>query len=309
MGRLLPTVRMVSVRQRRGPRDSRLSLPDAMDLNSTTASETRNSTFGRGLIRAFAGAIIFGIPLLMTMETWRLGFYLPPWKLALFLGVFFPFLVVLSWHAGFERTFSWRNDIVDALVAYAVGYTCAAVILLLMGVLEAQMSLRAAVGIVSLQAVPASMGALLAQSQLGERKAGGASGRGAPRYASELFVMAVGALFLAFNLAPTEEMLLIAFRMTQWHVLALIALSIAVMHGFVYGGDFRGQPEHPELPSGWSLFLRFTVVGYALACLVSAYILWSFGSLESMSPGNCIKVVAVLGFPAAVGAAAARLIL
>ena len=38
----------------------------------------------RDLARAFAGAAIFGLPLLMTMEMWSLGFSLDPLKLALF---------------------------------------------------------------------------------------------------------------------------------------------------------------------------------------------------------------------------------
>ena len=38
------------------------------------------------LARAFAGALIFGLPLLMTMEMWALGFYMEPLRLALFLA-------------------------------------------------------------------------------------------------------------------------------------------------------------------------------------------------------------------------------
>ena len=38
-----------------------------------------------------------------------------PARQALLLVLFFPFLVVLSWHAGFEETFSWRDDVLDAL--------------------------------------------------------------------------------------------------------------------------------------------------------------------------------------------------
>lgn len=269
-----------------------------------------SADYARSLARAFAGALLFGLPLLMTMEMWWLGFYMEPWRLALFLVLFFPFLVLLSWHAGFEETFSWKDDVLDALVALAVAFVSAAAVLGVLGILERRMSLHDAVGPLALQVVPASIGALLAQAQLGERDAvDREKARGGAGYASEIFIMSVGALFLAFNLAPTDEMLLIALRLTEWHTLVLMAVSLGVMHAFVYSVAFHGQPRDREHASEWSLFMRFTVVGYVLALLLSAYILWSFGRLDGLSLLVAIKTVTVLGFPATVGAAAGRLIL
>lgn len=268
-----------------------------------------NARFGRGLARACAGAVIFGLPLLMTMEMWWLGFHMPPGRIALLTALFLPFLVALSWHAGFEPTFSWRDDVVDALVAYAVGIAAGFLVLVLLGVIDRETTLGDAVGKVALQAIPASVGALLAQSLLGQKEPdqdlrGGTSG-----YGSEVFVMAVGALFLAFNLAPTDEMLAIGLRASDWHTLALMVVALALMHAFVYSVAFRGGHDRPPQASAWSLFLRFTVVGYALALVLSAAILWFFGRLEGLSLLNAIKATVVLAFPAAIGAAAARLIL
>lgn len=268
-----------------------------------------NRRFLMGLARATAGAIIFALPLLMTMEMWWLGMAMPGWKLALLLALFFPFLVVLSWHVGFEPTFSWRDDVVDALVAVAVGFAASALVLALLGELRAGMSPRELLGKVALQAVPASIGALLAQSQLGEEDAGQDVRGGAASYASDIFIMAVGALFLAFNLAPTEEMMMIALGLTGGGAALLMLLSVAVMHTFVYSVAFRGRPDEHRHASGWSLLARFTVVGYALAFLVSMYMLWSFGRLDGLGLAAALQAGAVLGFPAAVGAAAARLIL
>ncbi|TFZ01024.1 TIGR02587 family membrane protein [Ramlibacter rhizophilus] len=278
-------------------------------MHAAPAPAVSNREFGKGLARAYAGALIFGLPLFMTMEMWELGVHLPAWKLVTLLVLFFPFLVVLSWHVGFEDTFSWRGDVVDALVAYGVGFTASAAALGLIGVLTPEGSLREAVGKVTLQAVPGSIGALLAQSQLGERGPRDAQPSGEEHWASEVFIMAVGALFLSFNLAPTQEMLLIALRIGAGQALLLMAVSLALMHAFVYGVAFRGQPAVAAHESGWPLFLRFTVVGYALALLLSAFMLWMFGSLEGSGLVPALKAVAVLGFPAAIGAAAARLIL
>ena len=103
----------------------------------------------------------------MTMEMWWLGFYMEPSRLALLLVVAIPLLVGLSAISGFERTLNLKEDALDAFVAYAVGFTCAAAVLALLGIIEPGQSLNEIVGKVSLQAVPGSIGALLAQSQLG----------------------------------------------------------------------------------------------------------------------------------------------
>ena len=273
--------------------------------------------FAVGLARAAGGAVIFALPLLMTMEMWELGFHMSRPRLALLLVVTVPLLVGLSHVSGFEETFEPLEDVVDAFVAYAVGFGAAAVVLALFGVLRPGMSLDELVGKVALQAVPGSMGALLAQSQFGggsqgaaREQSGGGNADGRPSsYASQLFLMAVGALFLAFNVAPTEEMVLIAHMMTPWHVLAMAALSLAAMHAFVYALEFRGQHAIDPGHSGRSVFLRYTVAGYALALLISAYVLWTFGSLGATDWMEATAVVLVLGFPAAIGAAAARLLL
>lgn len=269
----------------------------------------RNAEFAKGLARAYGGAVIFALPLLMTMEMWWFGFHMEPGRLLLLLVVFFPFLVALSWHSGFEPTFSWRDDVVDALVAFAVGVSASLVVLALLGEIGRDTAPSEVVGKVSLQAIPASMGALLAQTQFGEREPQRQARGGSTGYAIDLFIMAVGALFLAFNLAPTDEMVMIAARIDEWHAIVLMLLSVAIMEAFVYSLSFRGTVQRPAHAPGWSLFLRFTVVGYALALLLSAYMLWSFGRLDGLALMPALKAVAVLGFPAAVGAAAARLIL
>jgi putative integral membrane protein (TIGR02587 family) len=274
----------------------------------SAATRSADHAFALGLARAFAGAVIFGLPLLMTMEMWWLGFYMAPSRLALLLVVAIPLLVGLSAISGFERTLDLKEDALDAFVAYAVGFACAAAVLSLLGIIGPGQSLGEIVGKVSLQAVPGSIGALLAQSQLGgedsddERAHDGG-------YGQELFVMATGALFLAFNIAPTEEVSLIADRMTPWHALALIAASLALMHAFVYAVEFHGQASIPEGTPQWSVFLRYTIVGYAIVLLMCTYILWTFGRLDATGAQHALSQALVLGFPGAIGASAARLLL
>jgi putative integral membrane protein (TIGR02587 family) len=81
------------------------------------------------------------------------------------------------------------------------------------------------------------------------------------------------------------------------------------MHAFVYALEFQGTASIPPGTPFWSVLLRYTIVGYAVAVLMSLYILWTFGRTEGLAFHQSISILVVLGLPAAVGAAAARLIL
>lgn len=266
---------------------------------------------GANLGRAAAGALIFSLPMLMTMEMWWLGFYISDARLALLLAVTVPLLVGLSHYAGFEDTFRLRDDLRDALVALAVAALTGSIVLWLFNVIGPGMSLREVIGKIAMQMVPGSIGALLARSQMGEQPAGAENDLDGsdPHYGGELFVMAVGALFLSLNMAPTEEIILIAFKMSTEQQLVLILLSIAIMHCFVFAVNFRGESKpHPDVP-WWRMFLHYSVAGYAVVFLVSLFILWIFGRSDGSSLQEILSASAVLSFPGALGAAAARLIL
>jgi len=173
-----------------------------------------NQRFATGLARAFAGAVLFSLPMLMTMEMWWLGFSMTPGRLALLLGAMLPLLVGLSYFSGFEETPRVLQAAVDALVAFAVACAAAVLVLGLFGVLKPGMNLAEVIGKVAIQTVPGSIGALLAQSQFGQKREEERKRRRAG-YVGVLFFMGVGALFLGANVAPTDEMVLIAYQMTQ----------------------------------------------------------------------------------------------
>ena len=202
--------------------------------SATAKGDHPNREYAIGLARAFGGALIFGLPLLMTMEMWYFGFYLDRVRLLIFLGLNIFMLVGLSRFAGFEPTAGTFDDIMDALAAFAIGIIASAIILLLFNVLTPDMPLGEIVGKVAVQSVPASFGAMIARKQLsggGGKDAEDAASEEEEElqrasYAGELFLMAAGALFLAFNVAPTEEMILIGFKMSGAHTIALLLVSI-----------------------------------------------------------------------------------
>lgn len=279
-------------------------------MGAQRASKDPNREYAAGLGRAFAGALIFAFPLLMTMEMWWMGFTLDRARLLLFTLVTLILLVGLGFFAGFRKATELRRDVLDAVVAYAVAVIVSGVLLALIGIIGRDMPLQEIVGKIAMQAVPASIGAMMARGTLNaeeheeeerrERRAG---------FPGVLFQMLAGALFLAFAVAPTEEMVLIAYRMTPWHALALAGFSLVVLHMLVFTVGFGGEDRWPPGESAWATFVHYSMSGYGIALLVSAYVLWTFGRLEAMPLDEIAMVVVVLAFPASLGAAAARLLI
>ncbi|MGI8835385.1 MAG: DUF2391 family protein, partial [Pyrinomonadaceae bacterium] len=212
-------------------------MSDSSKNNSRTQSK-HTSGHAVDLAHDVGGALLFSFPLLMTMEMWWLGFYMDRSRLALFLGLAFVMVIGLSYLEGGDEPF--KVDVLDALVACAVGYTVVAVMLGLFGIIKSGMSVDEIVGKISLHAVPGSIGAILARRLLEVEETKKEEKR-RQWYGAKIFFMGVGAIFLAFQLAPTEEMVLIAHRMTEWHAVALALISLCIMQAFVLAVERRGR--------------------------------------------------------------------
>ena len=265
------------------------------------------------LAKANAGALLFSVPLLMTMEMWWLGFSMSGYRLALFILLSIPVMVGLSYYDGFEDTATIKDDIRETFIAYFVGFVIAGLMLYLFGVIRSDMAMDEIVGKISLQAVVAGMGAMFSQSLLGPNSGVIQSAERHKRslhYLGQLFLTAVGALFLSMSVAPTEEMVLISYQMSDWHTLALAALTICVMYAFIFAAyQKRRKHDVGGESTGIDLFLRLTPVSYAIVLLISYYILWTFGSIDDLGLAEQVKATIVLGFPAAIGGGASRLII
>lgn len=279
---------------------------------TSRAAPSPNRDYALGLARAFAGSIIFGLPLLMTMEMWFLGVAAHPARLLVFLAVNLLMLVGLSRFGGFERTDTLAEDVMDALAACGVGIIGSAAVLWLLAIIDPSMPLDELAGKIAIQSVPGSFGAMIARKQLsGGSGAEAADEEEAVRgagHGGQLFLMAAGALFLAFNVAPTEEMVLIAYMMSTWQLLLLILVSMLLLHAFVYALGFAGQEALRDDHGHMRTFLAYTVPGYGIALAVGLYVLWTFGRVDGTAIDQVAATMAVIAFPGALGAAIARLV-
>jgi putative integral membrane protein (TIGR02587 family) len=263
-----------------------------------------------GIARASGGALIFAVPIMMTMEMWQLGHSAPPFRLAILL-VLTPFLLIgLASYVGFRAGTGFRDHLADAFVAVGVAAVIAVIVLGLFGLLGGGAATGEVLGKVGIQIVPGSIGAMLSRSQLGDQPEGAERMRMTnPRYGGELFLMFVGALFLSLSIAPTDEVRVIAHTMTPWQAIGLLVLSLVLMHVFVYFVEFRGPVHVAPGATALGLLLRFTVVGYVITLAASLFLLWVFGRLDGVSAGEVTRMAIVLSFPGAIGAAAARAVL
>lgn len=276
--------------------------------SGTTYQRRQLNRVLRDLGRAFAGALIFSLPMLMTMELWTQGIYLERYRLLGLLSVSLPLLVFLSRHFGFEKTRTLLDDIIDTFIAIGVAALCSFIVLILFGVITGDTSSDGVAGQLVLQTVPAAVGALLAKSQMGADDKNDEEDQPQERYFSELAIMALGAVFFGLNIAPTDEVVVIASQIDALHALGLILFTITLMHGFVFTVGFRGGSSS-STEGFLSLFLKETLPGYVVALLVAFFMLWVFARTDGASPQSLLISTVVLGFPCGLGASAARLIL
>lgn len=262
-----------------------------------------------GLGRAVGGSIVFTLPIMMTMEMWQLGFYISPLRVVALIVLSLPLFISLSSLVGFRKSKGFTDNVADVLVAYAVTFVTSSIVLITLGIITFETKPGVVYTMLLLQAVPGTLGALLARNIVGESSEQGDDQDVERTYRDDLTILAAGAIFLAFSLAPTEEMILLSYMMTTWHTLALLMLTLPLMHAFAIAGAHVNGDDLKQWSTHRQLFLRFTSIGYLIAFAISIFMLWVFESTGDQSFHNTVKTTIVLAFPAGIGAAASRLIL
>lgn len=248
---------------------------------------------------------MFGLPLMMTMEMWWMGYYIEPFRLLALILISLPVLVCVSSVIGFRESRELLDNIIDVFVAYAFGFAISFLALLLFNAISWNNSIEINFKIVMLQAIPASFGALLARSEIGSGEHDSSAEKGG---LDNIAVLAIGAIYLAFNIAPTDEIQLIAFQMNPWHLLALFITTLVVMYIFSGAGSFSSGPTQTA-PKKLFVSLSYTCTAFMVALLSSILMLWVFGRIDGLAFPQIVANTIVLLFPAGIGAAAARLII
>ena len=270
------------------------------------------------VVRAASGGLLFGVPLLYTMEVWWTGTHSTPRQMLVVLVLLSIPVFALNRTTGFrkQRDVHAADAAADTIEALAVGVAVTALVLVLLQEITLDTSVGAALGKVVYESVPFCIGIGVARHFLHAGRTdpddgGGSSGSDGndstlnPTLA-DLSASAVGATFISLSIAPTDEVPMIAGAMSPAWLLALIAMSLATSYAIVFAAGFHGQGTRHTQEGAFQRPITETVVSYLVSLTVAGLLLWLF-QREVDPPSDLLSRMVVLGFPAAVGGAAGRL--
>jgi putative integral membrane protein (TIGR02587 family) len=149
---------------------------------------------------------------------------------------------------------------------------------------------------------------------LGDDDAGAEPGKGGDEQpgentvGSQLVIALCGAVLFAANVAPTEEIVMIAVEVSPGRLIGLVVFSLALAALVLYYSAFAGSRQHVRFDRHHDVLIG-SVITYAVALVASALILWFFGRFDGHTPTLCLAQTVVLGVPATLGASAGRLLL
>ena len=274
--------------------------------------------YGRGV----AGGLIFSLPLLYTMEVWWAGFIAHPYRLLAYVLATFILLLGYNRFAGLRRDASMAEVAIDSVEEMGLGLVLAALALWLLGRIHSGMAAGEVMGRVVIEAMTVAIGVSVGTAQLGggEDEDGGMSGDGDARgakgsagdeeanFGAQIVIAFCGAVLFAANVAPTEEIVMIAVEVSVWRLLGLTALSLALGALVLYFSEFTGARSFVR-GGGFTAVFVGSVITYAVALVSSALVLWFFGRFDGQALLTCLAQTIVLGVAGTLGASAGRLLL
>lgn len=269
--------------------------------------------------RGVAGGLLFSLPLLYTMESWWTGFTASPEALIVYVLGTFALLLGYNRYAGIREDATWAEVVIDSVEEMGLGILIAGGFLWLLERISLAMPLAEIAGKVIIEAMAVAIGVSVGTAQLG----GGEQGTNNPdtqdhwagedsseeyRFGGQMVIAFCGAVLFAANIAPTEEVVMIATGMPTWNVLGLALLSMILGAFILYYSNFIGADR--VMISGDVIDIIFgVVIMYAIALLASASMLWFFDRFEGLALITCVSQTVVLGVASTLGASAGRLLL
>lgn len=287
------------------------------------------------LMRGASGGFLFSIPLLYTMEVWWIGSSSEPARMAAALLIACGLVFLLTLTGGFrsEETQGLSDTLIETVQAVGFSLVFSAAILFLLRRVTLETPLSEALGTIIFEALPFAVGMALGnellhtQGEEGEdeqqdrRGEGGQQDRrgegeqrqgeneeGMSATVSDLAASAIGAAFVAFSIAPTEEVPMLAAGLTPPWLLGVMAASLAISYMIVFESGF-GNAEGRHAQRGLlQAPSSETVAAYLIAMAVAALLLVLYGQISLDDPWRVwLSHTIVLALPAAVGGAAGRL--
>jgi len=277
------------------------------------------------IIRGVLGGCLFGIPLLYTMEVWWIGSSIEPSLLLAILSITYGVVFLFNRSEGFRK--NRRDGVIHAAMetveALAIGIVCATVILIVLRRITGQTPIDEALGKVIFESVPFSLGVAMARSLLLEqlpepdlqpalkpiifiRKP--INKLRVRTLIADISATLIGAIIVAFSIAPTDEIPTLAAAASPPWLLIIIAVSLVISYGIVFASGFPHHRQHHRRQGMLPTSISKTIFSYLISLLASALMLWFFNRLSLTDPWFLwLQYTLLLGLPATIGGAAGRL--
>lgn len=263
--------------------------------------------------RSLAGALLFALPAIYTMEIWWRGFLANSVELLGLLLGGFALLVLYQYYTDLhdDGNDGLKGAIYESCETLFLGFFVTWALLETLGLLPDEINEEWLGKIVS-EGIVVSLGFAIGAAQFSQQGGSGKGrgpddGGGFAATVNQLAFGAMGALILIAAIAPTEEILILAIRLAPGVQLGLLIFSFLICVGVFAGIEFRGTEDldGSSMPAG---ALGGAIVAFLSAFICIAFLLWINGDFQQ--PLNVfISQAVILSVPASIGASVGRLLL
>ena len=270
--------------------------------------------YGRGI----TGGLLFSLPMLYTMELWWAGFIANSIQLIIYFTVGIVLLLIYNRYVGMRPDHSFLEGLLESLEEMGLGIILTVFILWITGRITECMSMSEISGKIVVEAITVAIGISVGKSQLAsdddddddddDKKEEDKDLRH-PNMMRAMGIALCGSILVASNVAPTEEVVVIAMEAEYFKLFMIALISIGIGGGVLYFMNFTGTDKIVLEPHRHRKALFGTLIMYTIALSSSAFMLCFFGRFVGLGLDGIIAETIVLGFPAAIGASAGRLLI
>jgi putative integral membrane protein (TIGR02587 family) len=265
--------------------------------------------------RGITGGLLFSLPLLYTMEVWWTGFSVQYMHLLIYLTVTFLLLMGYNKYAGMHEGATLKDILIDSVEEIGIGFVLALLALWMLGQINFSMGLQEIMGKTIVETMSVAIGVSVGTAQLGSQVAEDEqNSRSSLRDATEGSTLArsvlafCGSILIAGNVAPTEEVPMIAFETTPFRLVAMVVITLLLGAVILFFSNFKGGRKLDANNIVVNIIAE-TALTYVIAVISSTFMLWFFGRFEQVSFDAALCQVVVLSFPGMLGASAGRLLI
>lgn len=279
------------------------------------------------IVSGASGGFLFGIPLLYTMEVWFIGSYVQPPILLSIFGITFIIIFLLNRIEGFrpQESETLPGALAETTETLAIGIVCATLMLIILQRIDFETPLTETLGKIIFEGIPFALGVAFSRSLLSGDSEADLDARKSNKTATnnrktnskklvwkdtiaDLTATLIGALFIAFSIAPTDEITVLAATANSSRLLIILGASLFISYGIVFASNITNYQQRRQQQGLFQTPPSETVISYLISLIAGMLMLWFFQKIAFSDPWLVwLRYSIILALPASIGGAAGRL--